>query len=118
MNLEGKIVGRIPISIVDPHLLSMDYWLKEDYQGKGIGTTALEEVIRQIYDKKEFDKIPFSSVKYPDVEETKIKSIELEISDDNEPSKRIATKNGFKKTGERSFALTLENYIEQRDEEK
>lgn len=113
--MTGDIVGRIPIFINNPHLLSMDYWLKEDYQAKGIGTIALEEVIKQIYDKKEFDKLPFSSVKYPDVEETRIESIELEISDDNEPSKRIATKNGFKKVGERIFSLTLEDHIKQRE---
>ena len=113
--MSGDIVGRIPIFINNPHLLSMDYWLKEDYQAKGIGTIALEEVIKQIYDKKEFDKLPFSSVKYPDVEETRIESIELEISDDNEPSKRIATKNGFKKVGERIFSLTLEDHIKQRE---
>lgn len=116
MNLSGEIVGRIPISIGNPHSLSMDYWLKEDYQGKGIGTVALEEVIKQVYDKKEFNKLHFSSIKYPDVEETEIESIELEIDDCNEASKRIATKNGFKKVGERSFSLTLEDYIKQKED--
>lgn len=96
----------------------MDYWLKEDCRGKGIGTIALEEVIKLIYDNKEFDELPFSSLKYPDTKETRIESVGLEISDDNEASKRIATKNGFKKVGERFFELSLEDYIEQRNNER
>ncbi len=57
----------------------------------------------------------YENLSNKDVEETEIESIGLEISDDNEPSKRIATKNGFKKAGERFFSLTLEDYIKQRE---
>lgn len=108
-------MGRVPVSIGNPNSLSMDYWLKREQQGKGIGTVVLGEVIKQIYDEKEFDKLQFSSIKYPDIDETKIESIGLEISDDNEASKKIATKNGFKKVDERFFALTLEEYTKQRE---
>ena len=110
VNSGGDIIGRIPISIGNPYSISLDYWLKDEYQGKGIGSVALEEVIRQIYEENEFDNIKFSSTKYPDINQTEIKSIDLEISDDNEASKRIATKNGFKKVGDRAYSLTKEKY--------
>ena len=114
VNSLGEIVGRIPIGIGSPNSLSMDYWLKEEHQGRGIGSVALEEVIRQIYNKKEFDDIEFSSIKHPDTSRTFIENIGLEISDDNEASKRIASKNGFEQVGERAYALTRERYIDRK----
>lgn len=114
VNKSGEVVGRVPISISDPHSVSIDYWIKDAYQGRGLGTVVLDEVIKQIYSKKEFDDLQFSSVKYPDTKQTEIKSIGLEISDDNEASKRIASKNGFEKVGERAYALTREDYIARR----
>ena len=114
VNMSGEVVGRVPISISDPHSVSIDYWIKDAYQGRGLGTVVLDEVIKQIYSKKEFDNLQFSSVKYPDTKQTEIKSIGLEISDDNEASKRIASKNGFEKVRERAYALTREDYIARR----
>ena len=60
--------------------------------------------MKQIYDNKEFDNLEFSSINYSDTSRTGIKNIVLEINDDNEASKRIAMKNGFKKSGENTYA--------------
>ena len=56
---EEKIVG---VGMIGPYWDSLTesslftIFVDPDYQGKGIGTIALDEVIKQIYDKKEFDK--------------------------------------------------------------
>lgn len=60
----GKTVGRIPVSINNPDSVSIDYWISEERRGKGAGTVALEEVVKQIYDKKEFDNLEFSSMDF------------------------------------------------------
>jgi len=101
---KGNAVGRIPVSINNPDTVSIDYWISEGQRGKGVGTVALEEVLKQIYDKKEFDNLEFLSINYSDTSRTGIKNIVLEINDDNEASKRIAMKNGFKKSGENTYA--------------
>lgn len=75
----------------------MDYWIKDEFQGQGIGTVVLEEIIRQIYDGKEFDGIDCISAKFPDANKTSIQNIKLEISDDNEASIKIAMKMDSKK---------------------
>ena len=107
---KGNAVGRIPVSINNPDTVSIEYWISEEQRGKGAGTVALEEVLKQIYDKKEFDNLEFSSINYSDTRRTGIKNIVLEINDDNEASKRIATKNGFKKSGENTYSLTSDEY--------
>lgn len=107
---KGNAVGRIPVSINNPDSVSIDYWISEEQRGKGIGTVALEEIVKQIYDKKEFDNLEFSSINYSDTSRTGIKNIVLEINDDNEASKRIAMKNGFKRNGENSYRLTSDEY--------
>ena len=107
---KGNAVGRIPVSINNPDTVSIEYWISEEQRGKGAGTVALEEVLKQIYDKKEFDNLEFSSINYSDTRRTGIKNIVLEINDDNEASKRIAMKNGFKKSGENTYSLTSDEY--------
>ena len=107
---KGNAFGRIPVSINNPDTVSIDYWISEGQRGKGVGTVALEEVLKQIYDKKEFDNLEFLSINYSDTSRTGIKNIVLEINDDNEASKRIATKNGFKKSGENTYSLTSDEY--------
>ena len=116
LNNSGQIVGRVPVSVLEPYSLSMDYWIKDEFQGQGIGTVVLEEIIRQIYDGKEFDGIDCISAKFPDANKTSIQNIKLEISDDNEASIKIAMKNGFKKAGERYYSLTLNDFIERNQE--
>lgn len=116
LNNSGQIVGRVPVSVLEPYSLSMDYWIKDEFQGQGIGTVVLEEIIRQIYDGKEFDGIDCISAKFPDANKTSIQNIKLEISDENEASIKIAMKNGFKKAGERYYSLTLNDFIERNQE--
>ena len=113
---KGNAVGRIPVSINNPDTVSIDYWISEEQRGKGVGTVALEEVLKQIYDKKEFDNLEFSSINYSDTSRTSIKNIVLEINDDNEASKRIAMKNGFKRCEERTYSLTIDEYEERKKE--
>lgn len=107
---KGKPVGRIPVSINNPDSVSIDYWISEERRGKGVGTAALEEVVKQIYEKRDFDNLEFSSINHTNTSRTSIKNIVLEINDDNEASKRIAMKNGFKRCGENSYSLTSDNY--------
>ena len=106
----GEIVGRVPVSISEPDTLSMDYWIKDEFQGQGIGSVVLEEVLRQIYKKQSFDGIDFTASRFPGVDKTTIKNIQLEISDDNDASIRIAEKNGFSKAGDRAYSLSLDDY--------
>lgn len=116
LNNSGQIVGRVPVSVLEPYSLSMDYWIRDEFQGQGIGTVVLEEIVKQIYDGKEFDGIDCISAKFPEANKTSIQNIKLEISDDNEASIKIASKNGFKKAGERYYSLTLNNFLERNQE--
>ncbi len=116
INKSGEIVGRVPISISNPTALNMDYWIKDEFQGQGIGSVVLEEIVRQIYNEKAFNGIDFKASKFPETDKTEIQNIQLEISDDNDASIRIATKNGFSKIGERSYALTLKEYLDKKQE--
>lgn len=118
INKSGKIVGRVPISISVPTSLSMDYWIKDEFQGQGIGSVVLEEIVRQIYNEKAFNGIDFKASKFPETDKTAIQNIQLEISDDNDASIRIATKNGFNKIGERSYSLTLKDFLDMNQERK
>ena len=118
INKSGKIVGRVPISISDPTSLSMDYWIKDEFQGQGIGSVVLEEIVRQIYNEKAFNGIDFKASKFQETDKTAIQNIQLEISDDNDASIRIATKNGFNKIGERSYSLTLKDFLDMNQERK
>ena len=77
---------------------------------------VLEEIVKQIYDGKEFDGIDCISAKFPEANKTSIQNIKLEISDDNEASIKIASKSGFKKAGERYYSLTLNNFLERNQE--
>ena len=116
VNKSGEIVGRVPVSIGTPNSLSMDYWIRDEFQGQGIGSVVLEEIVRQIYEKKTFDGIDFRTSKFPETDKTAIQNIQLEISDDNYASIRIASKNGFRKTDERSYSLTLREFLDRNQE--
>lgn len=120
INTLGDVVGRVPVYTSQADSIRIDYWLKEEYQGKGIGTIVLEEIIKQIYIEKEFDGVEIPSRKYPYTVKTAIKNIDLEIPFYNEASKRIAIKNGFKEEEKEEytsyFSLTLEDYMKQRED--
>ena len=62
-------------STMMPDVLTLSYNIISDYQGKGIGTVMLDEMVKQVYEQKEFDKPFFKSG------ETLIKRIELDILD-------------------------------------
>ena len=55
----------------------MGYFIDKDYEGKGIITKGLSQVIRFCFDT------------------LKLKKLFLRIDPDNFPSKRVAEKNGF-----------------------
>ena len=114
INKAGDIVGSIPVYINDPNSITMDCEVRDGFEGKGIGTIALKEILAQVYEAKDFNGQTFDSVKYPDIRETDIKKIELEISEDNFASQKVAEKNGFKKADTRGYTLTLEDYNEQK----
>jgi len=114
INKSGDIIGAIPVYINDPNSLSMDYEVRDGFEGNGVGTVALKEILSQVYEAKDFNGQEFTSIKYPEIHETDIKKIELEISEDNFASQKVAEKNGFKRTDARGYTLTLEDYNEQK----
>ena len=105
----GNICGQIPLSITDHQSrIKMDYWLKPEFQNKGIGTIATKEIIDQIMIQGKLNNIPFikNDIEYKSL----INKIELEINDSNLPSISLAKKLGFKKEGFK-YALTQKDYI-------
>lgn len=110
INSNGDCIGWATISINDPHSLIIEYWLQEEQRGKGIGTVMLEEVIRQIYEIRDFDNLEFPSETNTNTDRTQIKNIYLEISSDNIASKKIAMKNGLKENEDGLYSLTIDEF--------
>lgn len=60
----------------------MDYWLKEDARGQGIGTIMLNKVVDQIFVEQDVYDLCYRSSNQTEIESTKITTITLDINED------------------------------------
>lgn len=111
INDDGVVVGKIPTTTTNSSTISMDYWLKEDARGQGIGTIMLNEVVDQIFVEQDVDDLCFRNPNQTEIESTKITTITLDINEDNYASQRIAEKNGFAHTGEGRWEIQRDDYL-------
>jgi len=125
INSDGNIIGKISVySNDEPNYLEMAYDIIPEYMEIGIGTVMLEELIKEIFERKVFDNISYICSGCPDISKTSIKKIRLAINNDNIPSKKVAEKNGFKDVSKnlnwigRDYELTIEDYLKQKEKEK
>lgn len=111
IDANANILGKIPVHNNGmSNTLEIDYFIKTEYQGKGLGTIALSTVVDDIFLDKEFDGLTFRRNTFEDEVETKIENITLSINEDNIASQYIAKKNGFIQVDETTYVLTLDDY--------
>ena len=107
LNESGQVVGRIPVTLNQTNdSVSMDYWIKPEFQGLGIGRVTLSEIVKDVFESAVFDGLPFKSDQV-----TMVDKIKLEINDDNYASKKIAEHNGFVLSDDGYHELTKGSYM-------
>ena len=86
---------------------------KEETQGRGNISLALDEVLKQIFLKGDFDNKPCEDCFY-----SEIKKIKLLISEDNHAAIAVAKKNGFDRINKTEYVLSKEKFLEKLNKEK
>ena len=115
VDINGNILGKISVHNNGYNdKLEIDYFIKPEYQGQGLGTIALSAVVDDIFADKEFDNLPYRRNMLEDETITCIESIYLSINSDNIASQIVAMKNGFFKTDDTTFIMTQEDYKKSR----
>ena len=115
VDINGNILGKISVHNNGYNdKLEIDYFIKPEYQGQGLGTIALSAVVDDIFADKEFDNLPYRRNMLEDETITCIESIYLSINSDNIASQIVAMKNGFLKTDDTTFIMTQEDYKKSR----
>ena len=115
VDINGNILGKIFVHNNGYNdKLEIDYFIKPEYQGQGLGTIALSAVVDDIFADKEFDNLPYRRNMLEDETITCIESIYLSINSDNIASQIVAMKNGFLKTDDTTFIMTQEDYKKSR----
>lgn len=111
VDTSGNILGKLPVyNNGHSDTLEIDYHIKPEYQGQGLGTIALSTVVDDIFSDREFDNIPFRENMLEEEITTSIESVYLSISNENVASQIVATRNGFVKTSEGTFVMTKDDY--------
>ena len=111
----GNVLGKVVVyNNGYSDRLEIDYHIKSEYQGQGLGTIALSAVVDDIFFDREFDNIPFRKNSLEEEITTNIKSVYLSISDKNIASQIVATRNGFVKTDAETFVMTQDDYKKSR----
>lgn len=114
LNSDGIVVGKVPVTVSDnsSSTASMDYWIKDVFQDRGIGSVMLKAIINDILlETKPLDNLIFSSLREPSISTTKITTISLDINEDNFASQRIAEKNGFVKQKDNQYTMSIQDLI-------
>lgn len=115
VDTNGNILGKVPVyNNGHSDRLEIDYHIKPEYQGQGLGTIALSTVVDDIFSDREFDNIPFRKSMLEEETITSVGSVYLSISDDNIASQIVATRNGFVKTDDGTFVMTQDEYNKSR----
>lgn len=115
VDTNGNILGKVPVyNNGYSDRLEIDYHIKPEYQGQGLGTIALSTVVDDIFSDREFDNIPFRKSMLEEETITSVGSVYLSISDDNIASQIVATRNGFVKTDDGTFVMTQDEYNKSR----
>lgn len=111
-DINGNIVGKVLVQNNGlSNQLEIDYFIKPEFQGRGIATVALATVIDDIFFDKEFDNIPYKRNGLQQEESrTTIQSLSLSINTDNIASKNVALRNGFKQVDETTWTMTINDY--------
>lgn len=83
MLYQGEVVGNISFNTITPALKKVEigYWLRQDYQGKGIVSQAVTKLIEYAF------------------EELAIESIQISAATDNQPSRNVCERLGFSLSG-------------------
>ena len=115
VDTSGNILGKVPVyNNGHSDRLEIDYHIKPEYQGQGLGTIALSTVVNDIFSDKEFDNIPFRKNMLEEEITTSIESVYLSISNENIASQIVATRNGFVKIDDGTFVMTQDEYNKSR----
>ena len=115
VDASGNILGKVPVyNNGYGDRLEIDYHIKPEYQGQGLGTIALSTVVDDIFSDREFDNIPFGKNMLEEEITTSIESVYLSISNENIASQIVATRNGFVKTDDGIFVMTQDDYNKSR----
>ena len=115
VDTNGNILGKVPVyNNGYSDRLEIDYHIKPEYQGQGLGTIALSTVVDDIFSDREFDNIPFRKNMLEEEITTSIESVYLSISNKNIASQIVATRNGFVKTDDGIFVMTQDDYNKSR----
>lgn len=115
VDTNGNILGKVLVyNNGYSDRLEIDYHIKPEYQGQGLGTIALSTVVDDIFSDREFDNIPFRKSMLEEETITSVGSVYLSISDDNIASQIVATRNGFVKTDDGTFVMTQDEYNKSR----
>ena len=115
VDTSGNVLGKVPVyNNGHSDRLEIDYHIKPEYQGQGLGTIALSTVVDDIFSDREFDNIPFRKSMLEEETITSVGSVYLSISDDNIASQIVATRNGFVKTDDGTFVMTQDEYNKSR----
>ena len=91
--------------------VEIEYLTNEEHRGKGIIHVGLDKVLEDIFVDSSYDDLTVKTI-FP---KTKIESVSLAISKENEASKRVAQKSGFtlnEKTG--AYQITKTEFLKQK----
>lgn len=107
----GKLVAKLD-AFDKPDDLSklwFDYKVLDDkLMGKGIATLLLGVVMQAVFIEKDFTRLVSDETAL----KAEIKTIELEIAENNLPSQRVAEKCGFKKSASGVYEIDEQSYLE------
>ena len=72
-------------------MAEIEYFVHPDFQGLGIGTLLLKTTLKEIYENKSFDNLPYSNYR-TSIRKTSIEEVFLAIDKGNYPSIKMVKK--------------------------
>lgn len=111
----NEVVGKATLSLADSSTRAeLTYFIAPDQQGKGIGTMMLHSIVgSSMITDEPLDNLSMVAKSGQEPESTLLKTIYLEINEDNYASQAIAIKNGFEKVGDTTYEIERSKIFEQ-----